>query len=113
VEYPSTFLQDSGIYIERVYEDRETEVVQCFPMYSILAALGVKHVAYFSLDIEGPEVEVLKTLPLRKEYSIEKRVWDDVNATEQKVEDLKNLLFPFGYHVVDIPQLDIIFSRVW
>ncbi|KAK2156691.1 hypothetical protein LSH36_207g03043 [Paralvinella palmiformis] len=43
-------------------------------MYSILTALGVKHVDYFSLDIEGPEVEVLKTLPLRKEYSTEKSI---------------------------------------
>ncbi|KAK2154425.1 hypothetical protein LSH36_269g08057 [Paralvinella palmiformis] len=103
-------------YIESSYKDLEIVVVQCFPIYSILAALGVKHVEYFSLDIEGPELEVLKTVPLNETIidviSIEKRVWGDVNATEQKIEDLKNLLFPYGYHVVDILELDIIFSRL-
>ena len=34
--------------------------VQCFPLYSILLALGNPTVHYFSLDIEGAELAVLK-----------------------------------------------------
>lgn len=37
--------------------------VQCFPIYSILAALNRTEVDYFSLDIEGDELAVLKTIP--------------------------------------------------
>lgn len=37
--------------------------VQCFPLVSYLAALKVKTVDYFSLDIEGAEFSVLKTIP--------------------------------------------------
>ena len=37
--------------------------VQCFPIYSILAALNRTTVDYFSLDIEGDELSVLKTIP--------------------------------------------------
>ena len=37
--------------------------MQCFPIYSILAALNFPTVDYFSLDIEGAEYEVLKTIP--------------------------------------------------
>ena len=40
--------------------------VQCFPLYSVLMALGNPHVDYFSLDIEGAELVMLKTLPWNK-----------------------------------------------
>ena len=40
--------------------------VQCFPLYSILLALNKTNVDYFSLDIEGDELHVLKTIPFDK-----------------------------------------------
>ena len=39
------------------------ERVQCFPFYSILLATGRTRVDFFSLDIEGDELTVLKTIP--------------------------------------------------
>ena len=45
-------------------QNREGSVqVQCFPIFSILAALNQTRVDYFSLDIEGDELAVLKTIP--------------------------------------------------
>lgn len=40
--------------------------VQCFPLYSVLSALGQPTVDYLSLDIEGAELPVLKTVPWEK-----------------------------------------------
>ncbi|CAC5378243.1 unnamed protein product [Mytilus coruscus] len=40
--------------------------VQCFPFYSIMKALNVTHVDFFSLDVEGNELEVLRTIPFDK-----------------------------------------------
>ena len=40
--------------------------VQCFPTYSVLAALGNPTVDYFSLDVEGAEFPILKTIPWDK-----------------------------------------------
>jgi hypothetical protein len=40
--------------------------IQCLPLYSILLALGNPTVHYFSLDIEGAEFPVLKTIPWEK-----------------------------------------------
>lgn len=40
--------------------------VQCFPIYSYLLALNITHVDYFSLDVEGDELDVLMTLPFDK-----------------------------------------------
>jgi hypothetical protein len=40
--------------------------MQCFPLYSILMAVGNPTVDLFSLDIEGAEFQVLKTVPWDK-----------------------------------------------
>ena len=40
--------------------------LQCFPLYSALTALGNPTVNLFSLDIEGAEFAVLKTIPWDK-----------------------------------------------
>jgi FkbM family methyltransferase len=40
--------------------------VQCFPLFSLLSALNVTVVDYFSLDVEGHEYQVLQTIPFDK-----------------------------------------------
>jgi len=40
--------------------------VQCFPLMLYIAALGVKTIDYFSLDIEGNEIDVLETIPFNE-----------------------------------------------
>jgi hypothetical protein len=40
--------------------------VQCFPLYSILRAINVSHIDFFSLDVEGEELNVLHTIPFDK-----------------------------------------------
>ncbi|XP_046632199.1 uncharacterized protein LOC124311872 [Daphnia pulicaria] len=39
---------------------------QCFPLYSILLAIGKTAVDYFGLDVEGSEYKILKTIPWHK-----------------------------------------------
>jgi hypothetical protein len=45
---------------------RLTIKMQCFPLYSLLLAVGNPKVDYLSLDIEGAELLVLKTIPWDK-----------------------------------------------
>ncbi|ODM90244.1 Protein Star [Orchesella cincta] len=40
--------------------------VQCVPLFTILAALNITEIDYFSLDVEGLELEILKTVPFDK-----------------------------------------------
>ena len=42
--------------------------VQCLTVYSLMLALNRTTIDYFSLDVEGVELEVLQTIP-----------WDKVN----------------------------------
>ena len=46
--------------------DVDTIPIQCFPLYSVLLAVNRTSVDYFSLDIEGHELKVLKTIPWHK-----------------------------------------------
>ena len=38
----------------------------CLPFFSVLLALGNPAVDYFSLDVEGAELPILKTIPWHK-----------------------------------------------
>ena len=56
----------------------------CFPFHSILFAIGNPTVDYFSLDIEGIELDVLKTIPWDKvdikvsiDYAINEWIYND------------------------------------
>ena len=53
----------AGLVLE---ENSETVRMQCLPLYSLLLALGNPTVHYLSLDIEGAELPVLKTIPWQK-----------------------------------------------
>ena len=49
------------------YTGERSEVTkQCFPLYTLLLALGNPKVHYLSLDVEGPEISILKTIPWDK-----------------------------------------------
>ena len=37
--------------------------VQCFPLFSLLLASNLTTIDYFSLDVEGEELNVLKNIP--------------------------------------------------
>jgi hypothetical protein len=55
-------------------------IVQCFPLYSILLAVGQTRIDYFSLDVEGHELLVLNTIPFDKvdikvSYMIDQRLF--------------------------------------
>ena len=45
---------------------RRTIKTLCFPLYSILIAIGNPTVHYFSLDVEGAELPILQTIPFDK-----------------------------------------------
>ena len=59
---------DGGMFglISDEYEYEVTTTLQCFPLFSTLLALDNPTVNFLSLDIEGAEFEVLKTIPWDK-----------------------------------------------
>ena len=87
--------------------EREMQV-QCFPLYSVLKAMGKPKVDYFSLDIEGAEFAVLNTIP-----------WKDVDIDVLGVEvnhagdifdgsrdDIADLLYEHEYKYMGRTKID-------
>ena len=46
--------------------DSSISISYCFPFYSFMLAIGRTEIDYFSLDVEGLELEVLRTIPFDK-----------------------------------------------
>jgi len=82
----------------------------CFPLESLLLALNRTRVDYFSLDVEGFELDVLRSLPLD-------RLHIDVISAEflharEPVSEYLRLLSDQGYELYDIVNsMDYIFVK--
>ena len=94
----------------------DTYDMQCFPLYSLLrAAAGNVTVNYLSLDIEGAELQVLRTLP-----------WDKVDIEVMTVEtnhagevfpgtrqDVRDYLALRGYVFITCLQGESLVGGMW
>ena len=105
----------------------EIDVV-CFPLNAVTAALGRTHVDYLSLDVEGPELEILHTVDWTRlrvdviavEYRVHGRVEIDQPATLKKLSELRQFFHDTGLYreVSVLPPgnesvgLDVVFSRI-
>lgn len=58
---------EDEVISDNLEKKKSTSVnVQCFPLYTYLLALNISVIDYFSLDVEGSELNVLKTIPFDK-----------------------------------------------
>jgi len=107
--------------------------VHCFPLNAITSALGVSHVDYLSLDVEGPELEILRTVDWTRLYidvitveykilkvTMGKRRRVDKSATLKKLNELRQFFRDTGIYrevavlpnVGDARGLDVVFARI-
>ncbi|XP_046460619.1 uncharacterized protein LOC124207282 [Daphnia pulex] len=87
--------------------DPDVVSVQCFPFYSILLAVGRTLVDFFSLDVEGHELKILKTIPWHKvdikALTVE---WDNMPEGQ---EALSRFMEESGF--IRIGAFDFLYSR--
>jgi len=87
----STVIKD----LDRVKNINENEKVECYPLYSMLLAIGQTKVDFFSLDIEGAEEFVLRSIPWDK-IDID-LVNIEVNHSDE--EEIRKIMKNAGYKV--------------
>ncbi len=91
--------------------------VPCFPLYSVLRAINVDHVDYFSLDVEGPELEILQTIPFDRitfdVITVEYYVTGCNECSEQKKQRISEFMAATGQfeEPQDLRNLDLLFVR--
>ena len=88
---------------------RKKETVECYPLYSLFLAVGIgQKIDFLSLDIEGAELAVLKTIPWDK-VRIE-LVMIEINHSDK--QELTNVMTKAGYEVYkNLKDQDIIYRR--
>ena len=69
-------------------------LAQCFPVYSLLLALNRTTVDYFSLDVEGSELQILKTIPFDK---VDIKVLTVEYIAKQKKSPIEDFMHSKGY----------------
>ena len=103
--------------------------VNCFPLNTIMSAINISHVDYFSLDVEGAELQILRTVDWKRLYidiiTVEYRVYGgpkigiDKPATLKRLKDLRQFFRDTGiYREVallptgsDVDGLDLVLSH--
>jgi len=108
---------------------KRTIVVKCFPLNVIMTALNVSHVDYLSLDVEGPEIDILRTIDWTRLHidviAVEYRVinGDEIiqRATLIKLSQLRTFFRETGLYrevgvlpsgVNESVGLDVVFYRI-
>ncbi len=92
--------------------------VPCFPLFSVLSALEITHVDYFSLDVEGAELDILKTIPFDKitfgVMTIEYHVVGCPECSGSKFEAIQEFLTGTGLYKMKrtIGVLDAVFVPI-
>ncbi|CAG2219486.1 unnamed protein product [Mytilus edulis] len=95
----------------KMVKTKRTISVPCFNMIEILDLIGVQHIDYFSLDVEGSEMIILESI--RNElisgkivvniWSIEYRTWDGkqniISKSFQKLKNLRDFFENIGGYV--------------
>jgi FkbM family methyltransferase len=76
---------------------KQLAYVPCFSLHTVLKAIGVSRVDYFSLDVEGGEVDVLNSIDPTKldirTFTIEHNGYDDRKAQIAEVMKKKGYKF--------------------
>lgn len=83
--------------------------VPCNPLADILHALAIEHIDFFSLDVEGAEVQVLKSISWSK-LSIGVMVMEELQGRGHK-EDEKNK--QARAIVQELGEMEFMFSHCW
>ena len=88
---------------------------QCFTLFSVMAALGRTHFDLLSLDVEGAELGILKTIPFAKitinVILVEYTVLGSRQMTEQRFKDIYDFFDHLGHYdfVGTYKNLDMLF----
>ncbi len=104
-------------WLEQNYKGNSTIIqVPCFPLLSILLALNVTHMDYFSLDVSGAELGILDTIPFERitfdVMTVAYRVKDCKECTDRKIKALTELVSGSGqYKLVAHNYWDLFFVR--
>lgn len=104
-----------------IWQPVTVQTVWCFPLLSILKAVNRTKVDYFVLDVEGPEIAILKNVHwqniditlLQIEYAVLKNVYFDRDLSTNRKIELRSFMKEFlpEYKELKVILYDIIYAK--
>ena len=84
-----------GKLVDKLKDENESTIIRvpCIPVETLLSALNRTQVDYFSLDVEGMENDVVRTIDYKK-FDI--RTWS-IEYSHTKASSMKQHLLDHGY----------------
>jgi len=77
---------------------KEAIEISCFPLTTLLTRFGVRHIDFWSLDVEGGELEVLETMDF-SQVSVGVIVVEQDGLIPEKDKNITNLLLENGFFI--------------
>ena len=104
----------NGKHVKRIEFDSNRAApnylyVPCFPLITILKAIDVDYIDYFSLDVEGGEIDVLKGIDYSKTNIKTFSIEHNGNWAHKRM--MIEHLIQFNYTVVKEDEQDIYFVQ--
>ncbi len=75
-----------------------TTMIPCMPLQAVLTQLGISHIDFYSLDVEGAEQEVLQTIDFSVTH-INVIVVEQDNTHPEKDEAVRQLLMANNFEI--------------
>lgn len=103
----------SIVHLEEHYRDHTPKPVfqvlwvAVRPIMDVFAEAGMAHINYFSLDVEGAEIDILRTI----DFSQVRIDLFTIEANSDKFQALRDLLEPHGYDFLGALGVDGFFVR--
>jgi len=86
----------TGGHIKESKETKDSKSsIECYPLFSMLLAIGQTQIDFLSLDVEGAEESILKAIPWNKIYI--ELVTIEVNHSDEK--EIRRIMKDAGYEV--------------
>lgn len=107
--------------VKSEFPNAEQVEVLCIPIYSILQEINMKHIDFFTLDVEGAELQILKTIPFNNvtinvfciEYAITSDKGVNYQASKKKLNDIRAFFRHIGgYKEIKDNNQDVFFAKV-
>ena len=102
--------------IKHEYPLIKRDEVLCIPLYTILKAIDMTHIHFFSLDVEGAEMDILRTIPFDlvtiELFLIEYYVPYGATETQKRLKEFRDFFNNLGtYKEIHLGSVDVTFAR--
>lgn len=97
-QYPSEHKDRINREVQSMGQKIHVDMVPCKKLISVLNECSITHVDYLSIDVEGGELSVLKSMCMEENSNIRPTLISVENPYH--VDDMEKYLSAFGYHKV-------------